>query len=195
MRSGDFQYGDSYRPFRATSGKPDSIRPMQSPEGVADRLRVVAFAELQARDLFFYGRERFAGRVPGGWERDWERFSRVEDRHAQLLLDRMARLGTDPGARAVSDKLSRLCRMAEDPVLFLFLLSGAEERGMEAGFTLEEQMRKIDAESAAIFGLIAKEEVEHVNSARAALLPYPAEELRNRARCLSAGLQAATIRA
>ncbi len=193
MQASDIQFSNNYSPFRPTEGKPELIRPMGSTEGVADRLRVVAFAELQARDLFRYGCERFAGQVPAEWVQDWERFSIAENRHAQLLLTRMGELGVDPGARTVSDKLSRQCRLASDPILFLFLLASAEERGMEAGTLLSEQMRKVDSVSSAIFARIAEEEVEHVNSARAALSPYPTEELRERSRILSAGLRAVTI--
>jgi uncharacterized ferritin-like protein (DUF455 family) len=193
MRSSEILYHYGYSPFRTTSGKPDLIRPLSAPEGVADRLRVVAFAELQARDLFRYGCERFKGLAPSHWLAEWERFSIVEDRHAQMLLTRMAEIGVEAGARSVSDKLSRLCRNTDDPVLFLFLLSSAEERGMESGMVLAEQMQKFDAVSSAIFAQIASEEVEHVESARAALAGYVVPELRERARVLSAGLQAATL--
>lgn len=191
MRSSEITYSNGYQPFRI--GKPDTIRPLSAPEGVADRLRVVAFAELQARDLFRYGCERFGALVPAQWRADWERFAAVEDKHAQMLLTRMVELGVDVGARAVSDKLSRLCRSTDDAVLFLFLLSSAEERGMEAGNVLGKQMGVVDAVSAALFAQIAAEEVEHVESARDALAPFAQPELRERARLLSVGLQAATI--
>lgn len=188
MRSPEIHFQNGYTPFRPVAGKPDAIRPLASAEGVADRLRVVAFAELQARDLFLYGAERFGAVVPAQWASDWRRFAEVEDRHAQMLLSRMAELGAEPGARSVSDKLSRLCRATEDSVLFLFLLSSAEERGMESGFVLGEQMRAVDAASAEIFAQIAREEVEHVEAARSFLAPYSLDDLREQAKALSAQL-------
>lgn len=188
MRSSTIQFENNYQPFRTTEAKPDVVRPLSAPEGVADRLRVVAFAELQARDLFRYGAERFGAQVPSEWAEQWLLFAEAEERHAQMLLSRMAELGLDPGARTVSNKLSRLCRKTDDPVLFLFLLASAEERGMEAGQLLGEQMRKVDESSSAIFAQIASEEVEHVESARKFLAPYSEPELRERARALSATL-------
>lgn len=188
MRSADFHYDNQYGSFRTTAGKPDSIRKLEAPGGVEDRLRVVAFAELQARDLFRYGAERFAAEIPADWKESWLRFAEVEDLHAQLLLTRMAELGLAPGERTVSDKLSRLCRAATDPVMFLFLLASAEERGMEAGVVIGEQMKKVDPVSAAIFARIASEEVEHVEAATRFLAPYEEPKLQERARELAASL-------
>lgn len=189
MRSTDFQFSKAYQPFRISAGKPDAIRALQAPGGVGDRLRVVAFAELQARDLFRYGSEMFQREAPEAWRAGWLRFAEVEDLHAQLLLTRMSELGLEPGERTVSDKLTRLCRAASDPVTFLFLLASAEERGMESGNILGHQMQAVDPESAAIFARIAREEVEHVDAARSALAPYALPELKEKARALSATLQ------
>jgi len=185
MRSVDFHFNQAYAPFRMAKGKPDAIRALQAPGGVADRLRVVAFAELQARDLFRFGAERFFGEIPEEWRSTWLRFAEVEDIHAQLLLSRMGDLGIDPGERTMSDKLSRLCRAAAEPVIFLFLLASAEERGMESGSILGEQMRAVDPISAEIFVRIALEEVEHVEVARKALEPFSQPELKEKARALS----------
>jgi uncharacterized ferritin-like protein (DUF455 family) len=181
MQSKDVHYEKGYAPFRPTGGKPDGVRPLAAAGGVEDRLRLVCFAELQARDLFRFGAERFRTARPD-WAAEWLRFALVEDRHAQMLLTRMGELGVDPGARTVSDKLSRLCRSADDVVLFLFLLASAEERGMDAGVVLGDQMRKIDPASAEIFAQIAREEVEHVEVARGFLAPFAPADLRARAR-------------
>jgi uncharacterized ferritin-like protein (DUF455 family) len=187
MRSSEITFSNNWSPFRTVLHKPDNIRPLTNPEGVADRLRVVAFAELQARDAFLWGAERFP-EAPEHWRADWLRFAEVEDRHAQMLLSRMAELGVSADARTVSDKLTRLCRKAEDPVSFLFLLASAEERGMEAGSILGKQMQAVDAVSAALFAQIADEEVEHVASAKAALEGQCYDTLRERARAISAAL-------
>ncbi len=185
MQSSQITFAQGWRPFSV--GKPDVVRALASAEGVADRLRVVAFAELQARDAFLWGAERFPD-APEEWRQDWLRFAAVEDRHAQMLLDRMTALGVEAGARKVSDKLSHLCRMAEDPVTFLFLLSSAEERGMEAGMILGKQMQAVDPISAAIFAQIAEEEVEHVASATAALAGQSILQLKEKAKAMTLAL-------
>ncbi len=176
-----------WAPFRLGK-KPEYVRPLESREGVADRLRLVAFAELQARDLFRFGAEKFRDSAPREWLSQWTEFSEVEERHAQMLLDRMGVLGVRIEDRMVSDKLSRLCLRAEDPLTFLFLLSSAEERGMEAGFTLGEQMNAYDSASAAVFKQIADEEVAHVAMAKSVLRSQDIDLLRTHARALSASL-------
>jgi uncharacterized ferritin-like protein (DUF455 family) len=128
--------------------------------------------------------ERFP-EAPTEWLDRWREFAKVEDRHAQMLLSRMHELQIDPGARKVTDKLYRMCLRAPDPTLFLFLLSSAEERGMEAGFTLGKQMQAVDPISARIFQTIAQEEVEHVEMANSALSGLDLDNLRQRARILS----------
>lgn len=188
MHSSSITFATGWKPFSLRLHKPDSIRSLQTPDGVGDRLRVVAFAELQARDAFLYGCERFPN-APADWRADWQRFAEVEDRHAQMLLTRMSELGISIETRAVSDKLTQLCRRADNAVDFLFLLSTAEERGMEAGEVLGKQMAPIDAASAAIFAQIAEEEVEHVASAKAALANFNLEELQVRARAISAQIK------
>lgn len=177
-------FDGGWAPFQIRTHKPDAIRALSAPGGVEDRLRVVAFAEVQARDAFRWGAARFP-EAPAEWRKAWLEFADVEDRHAQMLFDRMDALGFEIGTRAVSDKLTRLCHLAEDAVTFLFLISSAEERGMEAGQTLGKQMQPVDADSAAVFAQIAHEEIEHVEMARAALAPYNEEELRAKARALS----------
>jgi uncharacterized ferritin-like protein (DUF455 family) len=183
MRSSEISYANEWHPFRIRA-KADAIRSLSTPEGIADRLRVVAFAELQARDAFLWGAERYP-EAPAAWREAWIRFAAVEDRHAQMLLSRMEELKIPLEDRWVTDKLTRLCRLAEDPITFLFLLASAEERGMEAGFTLGEQMTPYDSTSAALFRQIADEEVEHVAMAREALAGHSQEPLRERARALS----------
>lgn len=186
FNSKEISFQNRWLPFKVRDEKPEQIRELKAADGVADRLRLVAFAEVQARDIFRMGAERFAGVAPDNWLEEWKRFADVEERHAQMLLNRMSDLGFDPGARFVSDKLWRLCKLADDPILFLFLLSSAEERGMEAGFILGEQMKAVDAESAAVFAQIASEEVEHVEFAKLALAGHEFNVLRERAKATNA---------
>ncbi len=187
IRADSIHHGNAWSPFLIKE-RGDTIRPLTSPEGVTDRLRLVAFAEVQARDAFYWGAERFAGKIPEELRATWIRFAEVEERHANMLLQRLSDLGGEPGARAVSDKLNRLCRAAEDPIHFLFLLSSAEERGMESGLLLGKQMESVDITSAAIFRTIAEEEVEHVQMATTALASYDKEELKAQARLINAKL-------
>lgn len=181
LRSIEITAVNAWKPFR-TALKSDIIRAMAADEGVSDRLRVVAFAELQARDAFLWGAKKFKADASVDWIDAWERFAAVEDRHAQMLLTRMDELGIEPGARIVSDKLYKLCVLAEDPVTFLFLLSSAEERGMEAGFILGKELQAVDPVSAKIFQQIAEEEVEHVKMATDALAPYNFIDLKAKAK-------------
>lgn len=173
-----------WAPFQIQLQKPDLIRGMGSEEGIGDRLRVVAFAELQARDAFQSGVDRFSRAVPEYWSKQWLAFAKVEARHAQMLLDRMKVLGVSISARKVSDKLTRLCKTAQDPIVFLFCLASAEERGMEAGNQLKDLVAKYDPISAAIFEEIASEEVEHVRAAKEMLAPFSYDELREKARAV-----------
>ena len=144
LQSTEITFATAWKPFQ-TSLRGHPIRALSSPEGVADRLRVVAFAELQARDAFLWGAARFAQEgVAVKWCEAWAAFAAVENRHAQMLLTRMDELKVNPGERVVSDRLTRVCHLAKDPVNFLFYLSSAEERGMEAGFFLGKEMRKYD---------------------------------------------------
>lgn len=181
----EIHHGNRWAPFRVEGLKPEYVRPLRSVGGVEDRLRLVAFAELQARDLFQFGVEHWGSLVPDLWIESWRRFAEVENRHAQMLLDRMMELGFDPGARTVSDKLWRLCEKAETPEDFLFLLSSAEERGMEAGFVLGKEMAAVDEGSAQVFLRIAEEEIEHVQMATQALSPWSEDLLREKAREIS----------
>lgn len=187
-KSSEINMGNHWTPFKVHPKKTDVVRAMTAPEGIEDRLRLVAFAELQARDAFLWGALQYKGKAPDPWIKSWEEFARVEDRHAQMLLNRMSEVGADPGARQVSDKLSRLCMASTDPVIFLFLLSSAEERGMESGNILGEQMKAVDPISAQVFLQIASEEVEHVQMARDALAPYLHLNLKEQARAISASL-------
>lgn len=187
MRSSEITFINSWKPFQISLHKPDPIRALGKVGGVEDRLRVVAFAELQARDAFLWGAERFP-EAPEAWRETWRRFAVVEDRHAQMLLSRMEELGLGVADRAVSDKLTQLCRRADNPITFLFLLASAEERGMEAGSILGKQMVAVDPISAALFAQIAEEEVEHVADAKAALAGHCPDTLRNIARQISATL-------
>lgn len=166
----------NWQPFRV-GRRPDRIRSLKSPEGIGDRLRAVAFAELQARDGFLWGIARFP-EAPAAWREAWSRFAAMENRHAQLLLDRAAALNIDLGARVVTDNLLRMFHSATDAEIFLYQISTAEERGMDVGSSMVEPMQSVDPETAEIFRICVAEEEEHVATARQFLAGRDLEHLR-----------------
>lgn len=152
-----------WSPFRvAPAGdKADPPRSIHTPEGVGDRMRAAAFAELQAREAFLWGAERWTG-APEGLRRGWRILAIAEQRHLDWLLARMAELGVAIPARRVSDQLWHSlvsCRDARD---FAFYMASAEDRGRRAGERFYENLRHADPVTAEIFRKIAEEEVSHI---------------------------------
>ena len=140
-------------------------RSVSTPEGVGDRLRAAAFAELQAREAFRLAARSYPD-APAALRDAWVELAAAEDSHLGWLLGRMAALGVDPAARPVSARLwdgLTACRGAEE---FTVLIAKAEERGRLAGERFRVAMRAGDPESADVFGRIADEEVAHVALAR-----------------------------
>ncbi|MDE2293081.1 MAG: hypothetical protein KGL53_13450, partial [Elusimicrobia bacterium] len=74
---------------------PPPVRPVGTPEGVADRLRSAAFAELQAREAFRWAAESFSD-APEELRAQWRALALAEDRHLGWLLGRLAARGVDP---------------------------------------------------------------------------------------------------
>lgn len=139
-------------------------RSLQSREGVEDRLRSAAFAELQAREAFNWGADHFTD-APDGLRRAWKGLALAEERHLGWLIRRMNELGVKIDERAVSDQLWQSlisCQNARD---FAFYMASAEERGRRAGVRFHEAMAKHDPLTSEIFGKIAEEEVEHIRLA------------------------------
>ncbi len=138
-----------------------SPRGLRTPEGLGDRLRTAAFAELQAREAFLWAADALSDAAPE-LRAAWRRFAADEDRHLRLLLERMAALGVRPEERAVSDRLWRslsACRAARD---FSSWMKTAEERGRAAEESFARSLAGIDPVTAAIFERIAADEIEHV---------------------------------
>ncbi len=156
----------SWSPFIpcAPDQRPKSPRSLCSREGVGDRLRAAAFAEIQARDAFLWAADHYAD-APEGLPRAWRALAREEDKHLGWLMGRMAELDVDPGGRQVSDQLWRslmACATARD---FAQWMAGAEERGRRAGERFCRELGRTDPISAEIFGRIAAEEVAHIRLA------------------------------
>jgi uncharacterized ferritin-like protein (DUF455 family) len=154
-----------WSPFQVDARrKPGKMRPLSSVEGVRDRLRTAAFAEIQAREAFLWAAERFDD-APAELRDAWRELAGQEHKHLSWLLERLEQLGGTPDEAPVSDRLweaLRECASAED---FAVLIAKAEERGRRAGVTIGERLAKSDPETAGIFAAIADEEIAHVDLA------------------------------
>ena len=140
---------------------PPAPRGLNAPEGLGDRLRVAAFAELQAREAFRWAADT---RLDAGQElrAAWRRIADDENRHLTMLLGRMAELGVRPDARPVSDRLWRSLRACKSTQDFIVYMRAAEERGRAAEESFHRRLIERDPVTAAIFGRIADDEVEHI---------------------------------
>ena len=149
----------------APDEKPQAPRAIHLRDGVGDRLRAAAFAEIQAREAFLWAAERFAGEAPDTLRAAWREFAAVENKHLGWLLKRMAELGFEIRERRVADTLWQSlmsCHSARD---FAHYIASAEERGRRAGVRFHEALLQSDPVTAEIFGKIAEEEVEHIATA------------------------------
>jgi rubrerythrin len=153
-------------PFRVAPGGSRAPRPrgLHTTAGIGDRLRTAAFAEIQARDAFLWAADRFDARDEV--RNAWRRLAREEDKHLGWLLARMSSLGETPDSRRVSDQLWRSLLACTSAAQFASHMAGAEDWGREAGQRLGERLEAFDAESAALFAKIAREEVGHIQLAR-----------------------------
>ena len=81
-------------------------RAMLSPEGIGDRLRSAAFAEIQAKFAFKWAAQHFED-APEPLKRCWLALSREEDKHLNMLLQRMAELNVSVVERTQTANLWR----------------------------------------------------------------------------------------
>ena len=145
--------------------EPDEYAPaprgINTPEGLGDRMRVAAFAELQAREAFRWAADTLLD-SDDELRAAWRRISDDENRHLQMLLGRMAELGVRPEARPVSDRLWRSLRACQNTAAFVAYMRTAEERGRAAEESFRRQFAERDPVTAALFGKIADDEAEHI---------------------------------
>lgn len=142
-------------------GTPPKIRPLQTPEGLGDRLRLVAFAERQAFHAFTNAITRFHD-APAGLIDAWKWVALEEAKHESWLVKRLEEIGQDISAVPVSLSLYHSLLKCETARDFAFYISDAEERGRVGAEKFAETLAKTDPVTAKIFDLIAKEEVEHI---------------------------------
>lgn len=146
-----------WSPFRLCppGRRPPAPRSLGTKEGVGDRLRTAAFAELQAREAFLW-----AART---WDvAEWRRVAAEEDKHLGWLLARMRQLGVDPAERPVSDALWRSltgCAGLKDFAAYMYT---AEERGRAAEVSFSRSLAVSDPVTARLFEAIAAEEEGHL---------------------------------
>jgi uncharacterized ferritin-like protein (DUF455 family) len=142
-------------------------RGINTAEGLGDRLRVAAFAELQAREAFRWAADTWLdATVPQ--RAAWRRIADDEHRHLEMLLGRMRELGVKPEARIVSDRLWRSLRACKTTAAFAAYMKTAEERGRAAEESFRRQFAERDPITSAIFGKIADDEAKHIAMAERA---------------------------
>jgi uncharacterized ferritin-like protein (DUF455 family) len=153
----------SWEPFRVTldGNHGDLVRSLSTQEGIGDRLRSAAFAEIQAREAFIWAASTYVD-ADSALREAWLALSVEENKHLNWLLQRMQELGLEVGERKVSDHLwisLTRCTSAEE---FTLYMASAEERGRKAGVRFYEALLTTDPITAKIFGKIAEEEVAHI---------------------------------
>jgi rubrerythrin len=159
-----------WAPFRICEEgeKPPYPRSLSTPEGLGDRLRFVAFAELQAHHAFALAAESFES-LPDQARKIWQTLAKEEKKHLNWLLERMTALGVTPQERPLSIALWNSFDRCETPRDFALFMANAEERGRVAGEKFYETLLKTDPVTAALFQKIAEEEQDHIRLAQSIL--------------------------
>ena len=137
------------------------VRPLQTVEGLGDRLRLIAFAERQAHYAFLEAAQTFHD-APVDLTTAWKWVALEESKHESWLLKRLEELGQDVAAVPVNLNLYHSfaeCQTARD---FAFYIADAEERGRIGAERFGEVLKIRDPETARIFMQIALEEREHI---------------------------------
>ena len=151
----------SWAPFIVERAALIAPRPLRTPEGVGDRLRVAAFAEVQAAAAFEWAAEHFDD-ASDELKHAWRALAGEERKHRDWLLSRMQALGARVDEVPVSDVLWHSLVRCASAREFCLYMAGAEERGRRAGERFGETLRAYDGVSAEIFARIAVEEREHI---------------------------------
>ena len=144
-----------------TIGTPLKMRPLHTPEGLGDRLRLVAFAERQAFHAFNHAITKFHD-APTGLIDAWKQVALEEAKHESWLVKRLSEIGEDISAVPVSLNLYHSLIKCETARDFALYISDAEERGRVGAEKFAETLAVRDPVTAEIFHNIAVEEVEHI---------------------------------
>lgn len=143
-------------------GTPEKIRGFNTPEGLGDRLRLVAFAERQAFHAFTNAITRFQDAPPGLIEA-WKWVALEEAKHESWLLKRLSDIGQEVSAVPVNLNLYYSLIKCQTAKEFALYVSDAEERGRVGAEKFADSLAKRDPVTAQIFHLIAEEEKEHIS--------------------------------
>lgn len=161
-----FAAAETFDWFPFNVGTPLKTRPMNTNEGLIDRIRIAAFAERQAYYAFLEAARIFTSEVPAELLANWIRIAEEEKKHEGWLLNRLVELGENVSEHPVSLGLYHSfskCTSAKD---FAYYISDSEERGRVAGVKFAEFLKVQDPITAKIFSDIADEEVAHVALAK-----------------------------
>jgi uncharacterized ferritin-like protein (DUF455 family) len=148
-----------WAPYQIGAGQ--KVRSLQTPEGLGDRLRLVAFAERQAFHAFQEAAERFTS-APQGLIEAWRSVAQDELRHESWLIGRLLELGQTIEAVPVSLDLYHSLAACEDPEKFALYVADAENRGKIGAEKFAEVLATRDPVTAKIFAQIALEERHHM---------------------------------
>jgi uncharacterized ferritin-like protein (DUF455 family) len=154
----------NWLPFNV--GTPLKTRPMNTFEGLIDRIRIAAFAERQAYYAFLEAARVFADEVPTELVQNWKRIAEEEAKHERWLLNRLVELNQDVSEYPVSLGLYHSFSKCETARDFAYYISDSEERGRVAGIKFAEYLKVQDPVTAKIFSDIADEEIAHVALAK-----------------------------
>ncbi len=146
-------------PFRL--GQLPRPRSLSTPQGLGDRLRLVAFAERQASHAFLEAAERFIDSPPELREA-WRWIAKEETKHETWLLARLKELQQEVAAVPVQLDLYHSFERCQSGREFAIYMASAEERGRIAGERFAAVLAELDPVTADVFRRIALEEREHV---------------------------------
>jgi uncharacterized ferritin-like protein (DUF455 family) len=153
-----------WSPFQV--GTPIKTRPMNTFEGLIDRIRIAAFAERQAYYAFLEAARIFADVVPKELVENWKRIAKEEAKHEGWLLKRLVELNQDVSEMPVGLGLFHSFSKCESAKDFAYYISDSEERGRVAGLKFAEYLKVNDPATSKIFSDIANEEIAHVALAK-----------------------------
>jgi len=152
-----------WSPFKiGTSLKP---RPLNTPEGIVDRIRIAAFAERQAYYAFLEAARIFANEVPADLVLAWKTIATEEAKHESWLLKRLVEIDHDVAELPVGLGLYNSFCKCESAKQFTLYISDSEEKGRLAGLKFVEALETRDPQTAKIFSAIAIEELDHISLA------------------------------
>lgn len=144
-----------------TIGTPSRMRSLHTPEGLGDRLRLIAFAERQAFHAFNEAAARFTD-APAELIEAWKWVALEEAKHESWLLKRLEEIGQSPSSVPVSLNLYHSLEQCQTARDFAFYVSDAEDRGRIGAEKFAEVLAKTDPITATMFKQIAEEEKAHI---------------------------------